>query len=141
MFKGATVIKTFPYNKIGSWGRGDPFAVVFVYPRSNKRALHVFKGSWKTIEEKIVEYGLRPCIVYADFHCRGQKRTVARVLYNERNSDYNIYLSKDCYKDNKGFHRKHWHLIVFDRKNPCMVLERRFRRPPRNWLKELDKYV
>lgn len=142
MFKGAMVMKHFGYDKVGSWRRGDPFAVAYIYPKSNKKALHRFTGSWKTIEEKIVEYGLRPCIVYAYFYCRGETRLVARVLYNEKNSNYNIYLHKDGYRDdNKGYHKKHWHLIVFDRKDPCIVLERRYRKPPRNWLNELNEYV
>jgi hypothetical protein len=136
------VEETFPYNKIGSWCNGDPFAIAFIYPKSKEKALHVFKGSWKTILQKIVEeYKLRPCLVYGYFYCRGQRRMVARVLYDEVNSNYSIYLSKSAIRGHKlGFYKKHWQLSIF-RKGAEQVFEKRFRRPPRNWLKELDQYI
>jgi len=147
MGKKKAIIREFPYNKIGSYRRMDPYSIVFVYPRIGQN--YILKGSIIAIKEFIDEK-LTPCIAYYQFYHHGESRGYANVHLPDRpvkahnNLRVSAYLSSHAKTDdNLDFHRKHWKLSVYARDVTChgCLFKKRYRRPPRGWIKELDQFL
>jgi hypothetical protein len=84
MSEKLTMVKEFPYNKIGSYRLGNPFTIAFVYPRKGNGV--IVKGGYNDVKSYIKkEYPVS--LVYFNmygrtngFHNTAKCRTIIRVF-------------------------------------------------------------
>ena len=132
-----TITIDMPYNKVGSFRKVNPYTIAYVYSK-NIEDNYVIKGGSIDVKNKIRELKLAPCIAHIHYYHHGKSRSLVDVMFSTV-AVLSIYISKSPRNVDKQFNKKHWQLLVF--KNSRKVLEKRFRRPPRAWLQELNEFI
>jgi hypothetical protein len=124
----------FKYNPIGSWKRGDPFTIAFIYPSKSKP--FILKGGVNDIEKWLKGFK-EPAIIHRSYWKRGKSRksvevvnTLASVFIIDRTWYTELWEQKNI--DPK----KKWAFIV-DKNNVIVAMKR----VPRKWIKELNPYI
>jgi hypothetical protein len=132
---------TWIYNPIGSFKRGDPFTITFVYPSNSKP--FILKGGHKDIERWLLTYG-EPCIIHNTYWHRAKSRSSITV----KNFKVPILIAEqswysELWKKENISKRKKWAFIVdkshFFAHTPKVVVA--MKRLPRKWIKELNPYI
>jgi len=137
-----TVTLEFPYEPIGSFRRFDPYVITYIYPKKGHKN-YVMKGGINTVREKMDEMKLGPAVVHKVYYHHGTHWLSMEVSYNERKYPFNIYLMKWRSRSDSDhrFHKKHWELSVHKKGTGENLFSKRYRRPPRGWIKELNQFL
>lgn len=120
------VRKEFPYNKIGSFRKVNPFCLAFVYPESSKDDPFIIKGGLNDIEKFLSEYPF-PFIAYYSLWYHKKQRG-----YWKSNIKY-LIITRNFKKVNGKSFLFEGFVITFKRK-----IIKKLNRVPRKWIKELD---
>ena len=156
--------KEFPWEKIGSFTRVDPWCIAFVYPR--KMNGYVVKGGIVQVKKWIESNVTRAVVYYTMFdggknrtnisiytgnpnvYCTLQKSKLFNIVEkrsqgNIRNRKWKLKIFASCLPDAKpstpGFNSSKSPL---QKKNESeLVFQKNLRHPPRCWPKELDSFV
>ena len=113
----------FWWERIGSFGRMDPWCIAFAYPQRHEP--FIVKGGLNSVEGFFKTYK-SPVLVHFTYWYRGQSRTVVRVF---NTGDIRVF-----------FTFKH-HRVDMTVYGGRKIFSKTLRRVPRKWMKELDKYV
>ena len=120
------VRKEFPYNKIGSYRKVNPFCIAFVYPKSSMDDSFIIKGGLNDIKNFLCEYPF-PFIAYYSLWKNQHQRG-----YWESNIKY-LTISRKYKNVNERTYLYEGFMITFNRK-----VIKKLNRVPRKWIKELD---
>ena len=140
----------FPYNPIGSYYNGNPYAIAFVYPQ--KGQAYIVKGGLVDVEAFLIRQ-TEPCIVHIGYFAKGKARCTHTEIRG-LSPDYKAYISYPQYpRENEVYYDEDFHKIVpvrnimrrtvtvVDAKSRKTIFEKKLRKMPRKWMKELDQYV
>ncbi len=136
------VLKEFPYDRRRSFVLANPFAIVFVYPRSAQPC--ILKGGWQDIEKELVYLFKEPAILHCTFWYHGKHRKTIRL--HRLSKDLCIWERKEwksMFEKLKISGHKNW--IITNAANGGLSGELEvivaMKRLPRKWIKELDPFV
>lgn len=120
------VRKEFPYNKIGSYRKVNPFCIAFVYPKSSMDDSFIIKGGLNDIEIFLSKYPF-PFITYYSLWKNQHQRG-----YWKSNIKY-LIISRNYKKVNETVYIYEEALIIYKGE-----VIKKLNRVPRKWIKELD---
>jgi hypothetical protein len=150
----------FPWTPVRSFTDGNPWTIAFVYPR--KSAGFVVKGGMNKVKEWIKGSGIKRALVH--YTMFGHVPNVRGEVEKDHRSVIHVFTGSDMVKafvsrigtdratGKKPPKNRRWQLLVFTTdgkpRRPFsgdgpskMVLDKRLRRPPRCWPKELDQFL
>lgn len=120
------VRKEFPYNKIGSFRKVNPFCIAFVYPKSSMDDSFIIKGGLNDVKNFLSEYPF-PFIVRYTLWKNGRQRG-----YWSSNIKY-LSILRNFKNVNGKFFLYEGMKIIFKKE-----VIKKLNRVPRKWIKELD---
>ena len=118
------------YNKIGSYTNGNPYSIWFIYPQKGKP--FIIKGGARSLDlwvERSFSDPSRLAIVNKTYWCHGEHRSfwgginMGYYVQKLKSGKFEIY----AYPKNRMFCGVDW-------------VKKIVRKPPRKWLKDIDKY-
>ena len=120
------VRKEFPYNKIGSFRKVNPFCIVFVYPESSKDDPFVVKGGLNDVENFLLKYSFPFIANYSLWFHKKQRG------YWKSNIK-NLSIRRNFKKVNGKIYLYEGFVITF-----YGQIIKKLNRVPRKWIKELN---
>ena len=148
-----------PWEKVRSFTDGNPWCIAFVYPRKGKA--FVVKGGINQVQEWVSASGIKRALVH--YTMFGHNPNGHGGTDKTNRSNIHVYTGSPTVKafvhrigidrltDKKPPKNRRWQLTVFTTdgkphrpfsgEGSTLVLDKRLRRPPRCWPKELDQFV
>lgn len=155
MKKEMPVRKEFSYSPIRSWRNGNPFVIAFVYTRKDEA--FIVKGGLTDVELWLENFSKNtPCFVHLGFwkdkSCRHTQFKIFGLALR-----YSSYCFQGWPRENKSYYDDQFNLkvvknvrniyrhrlVIYDKNGDgrTALFEKSFRRLPRKWLKEFDKFI
>lgn len=134
----------FFYNRIGSYSQMNPYMIAYVYPRDE--APFIVKGGCNDVDKVIKNYK-KPAVVHESYWQHGKARY---VHVKSINTGLELSIFPKTQKRTKvscGSYKIGTIMKLIDNKQKDKyghgktVLEKRIRRIPRSWIKEIDDYM
>lgn len=149
-----------PWTKVRSFTDGNPWCIAFVYPRKDKA--FIVKGGFIQVQEWVKSNGIKRALIHytmfghnnsidGGFPVKTNRSSISVLTGSDTVKAYVRRIGLDRVTNKKPPKNRRWHLLVFtidgkphppvSSEGSTMVLNKRFRRPPRCWPKELDQFV
>ena len=150
------VKQEIPWTKVRSYTDGNPWCIAFVYPRKSKA--FVVKGGINQVKEWVKGQHLKRALIhYTMFgkevltHKSAHRSSVEILTGSPTVKAFISRIRTDRVTGKKAPKDRRWQLLVFTTdgkphspfsgEGSRVVLDKRLRRPPRCWPKELDEFV
>jgi len=124
------VLKSFPYDRIGSFRDCNPFKIVFIYTRACPKGFIVKGGSREV--EAFMKTLTEPRMEFTTWWHHGKSRSFFCLTNFKRR----LHLMKPVFQEDERFV-----LSVHDYELNKTQIVKKVKRIPRRWIKELNRFT